>query len=175
MNLLPSIHRKIIKNEIVLKFLVSLLLIFSFWGVLFAAAAYNTAFYLNIQREAIEERIAVELGTDEAGEVIIIEEEINSLNETLSDIDKINNLDSLNFPYILRIIGGITPAGVSLDSFSFSRGAINIKGHADFREQVIELENRIKSEQSFSNLISPLSNIVKEGDIDFNFTFSVKN
>jgi hypothetical protein len=51
---------------------------------------------------------------------------------------------------------------------------INITGFAPRRKQVLELEKLFRSSPMFSDIVSPVENIISLIDIDFNFTFRLK-
>lgn len=51
---------------------------------------------------------------------------------------------------------------------------VKILGFAPDRQQVIEFKEKLEAEKSFTNVISPLQNILKSKNIDFEFTFRIK-
>lgn len=51
---------------------------------------------------------------------------------------------------------------------------ITLSGHAATREQVLLIESALKNDPLFSNVPSPLQNIIKPTEIDFSFTFRLK-
>lgn len=173
MNLLPQQQKDAIYKDILVRVFSVALLVVSFWALIFIVLAYNTALYLNLQMPAIEERLKMERETQKANIVQSVEGGINKLNETLLSIDKIRKKETFNFPYILRLAGETVPKGANLRSITFQNEMMTISGYADERVQVLKLKENLEKESTFKNLISPLSNIVKERDINFTFTFSL--
>lgn len=173
MNLLPQEKKKYLIHELIFRFVIVVFFIVYLWSVIFLVISYNSALYLNAQMPALEERIDIERKAEKSSEAANIEEEIKELNEILQTIEKVRQKESFNFPQILRVIGSLVPNGVIMNSITFQGGTINLKGHADSRQGVLLLKENLEKEESFQNVVSPLSNIVKEKDIDFNFSFSL--
>ena len=102
-----------------------------------------------------------------------VESDIEDLNDILLTIDKIRKKESFNFPYILRVLGRMAPEGVVFRTITFRGENIGIQGHAEGREGVLALKKNLEEEPLFTNIFSPLSNIVKERDINFTFNFAI--
>ena len=51
---------------------------------------------------------------------------------------------------------------------------VDILGFAPKREQVLQIEEALEKESEFSNLVSPIENIISPTDINFSFTFEIK-
>ena len=173
MNLLPLQQKDAIYKDVLARFFSVALLIVAFWILIFFVLAYNAVFYLNLQIPAIEERLNAESETQKANIVQSVENDISELNEALLRIEIIRKKEAFNFPYILRLVGGAVPGGANLRNITFQSEMMTISGHADERAQVLELEDMLKQEPIFKDLDSPLSNIVKERDINFTFSFSL--
>lgn len=173
MNLLSRRQKDAVMKDVASRFFGVLLALFSFWTLVFLVISYNSVLYLDMQIPSIEERIKQEGVTSKSNIVKTVEEEINTLNKILVRIDRIRKEKLFNFPHILRVIGDIMPEGLELQSISFQGEIISIRGHADKRAGVIELKERLEKEPVFHDVTSPLSNIIKEEDIDFNFSFSL--
>ncbi len=173
MNLLPPYQREIIREAITTRFLFVALGIMSFLALIFLVLMYNVLLYINLQTPAVIGRLATEQGTQKANQVALVERDINELNSALINIDKIRKKESFNFPYILRVIGSVMPKGTKMKSITYQGGNIAISGHADERPQVLKLKENLEKEKVFKNINSPLSNIIKERDINFSFSFSL--
>lgn len=173
MNLLPPYQREIIQKEIIARLLFVALGIMSFFALIFLVLMYNVLLYINLQTPAVITRLAAEQGTQKANMVELVEKDINELNSALVSIDKIRKKEAFNFPYILRVIGAVMPQGAKVKSITYQSGNLVISGHADERPQVLKLKENLEKEKVFKNINSPLSNIIKERDINFNFSFSI--
>ena len=173
MNLLPQKQKEELVRDTKVRFIKVLFSVVYLWAIIVLVISYNSVLYLNAQTPAIEERIERELQTEKSSMAQSIESEINELNSTLLNIDKTRKQESFNFPYILRVVGSVIPEGVVLKSIIFQNGAMNLRGHADTRAGVLLLKENLENAEEFHDVISPLSNIVKEENIDFNFSFSL--
>lgn len=173
MNLLSPQQKGEIQTDIFKRFLFVFSGIFLLWAATFVALAYNTALYLELQIPSIEERLQAEQETQRANIVQEVEGDIRELNDTLLTIEEIREKGSFNFPYILRVLGRMVPEGTTLRSITFQGKNMIIQGHADERQGVLTLKENLEKESIFTNVLSPLSNIVKERDIDFSFNFSI--
>lgn len=173
MNLLPQYQKDIIQWDILRRFIFVFLGIVFFWAMIFLVLAYNSVLYLEAQIPAVEARLRAEQETQKANIVMEVESDIKDLNEVLLTIDKIRKKESFNFPYILRVLGSMAPEGVVFRTITFRGKDIDIQGHAEGRAGVLALNKNLQEQSIFTNIVSPLSNIVKEQDINFTFNFSI--
>jgi hypothetical protein len=67
-------------------------------------------------------------------------------------------------------------AGILITDFSLVKSTdkvdISINGVATNRQSLITFKDRLNSSGNFSNVVSPISNLAKDKDIDFQITFS---
>ena len=173
MNLLPPKQKDVVQRDVFNRFLFMFLGIAFLWAMVFLVLAYNSVLYLELQIPAIQERLRAEQETQKANSVMKVESDIKDLNEVLLTIDKIRKKESFNFPYILRVLGRMAPEGVVFRTITFRGEDIGIQGHAERRAGVLTLKKNLEEEPIFTNIVSPLSNIIKEQDIDFTFNFSI--
>lgn len=170
---MPQNQKKELMRDTQIRFIAVFTFIIFLWALIFLVISYNSVLYLRAQLPAIEDRITLEFETERASTAGIIKAEIDELNEVLLTIDKIRQKDQLNFPQIFRMLGSVAPEGANLTNIAFQDGIVNLRGHAETRADVLLFKENLENEESFYNVISPLSNIVKESDIDFNFSFSL--
>lgn len=173
MNLLSHKQKNAIQRDVFNRFLFVFLGIAFLWAMVFLVLAYNSVLYLELQIPAVQERLRVEQETQKANIVMEVESGIKDLNKVLLTIDTIRKKESFNFPYILRVLGRMAPEGVVFRTITFRGKGIGIQGHAERRAGVLALKKSLEEEPIFTNIVSPLSNIVKEQDINFTFNFSI--
>lgn len=171
MNLLSGQQKDGLYAGILARFFGVALVIVSFWGAVFLVFAYTSVWYLAIQIPALEQRLANEQNSETSRSLIAIDEEIGKLNATLSDIEKVRNKKSLYFPSILRKMTELMPSGVTLKRVSFHGQSMSIEGRADQRTDAFAFKGKLESDSLCKKLSSPL--IVKEKNIDFNFTCAI--
>ena len=173
MNLLSHKQKDVIRKDVFSRLLFVFLGIVFLSAMVFLVLAYNSVLYLELQIPAIEERLRIEQETQKANIVMEVESDIEDLNDILLTIDKIRKKESFNFPYILRVLGRMAPEGVVFRTITFRGENIGIQGHAEGRAGVLALKKNLEEEPLFTNIFSPLSNIVKERDINFTFNFAI--
>lgn len=106
------------------------------------------------------------------------QKKIESANTKFQKLSSFYN-QRVYFSQVLGKISAIVPANLYLTEISLAYSKegdkINgsISGYAPFIEDVIKLEDSFKKEKQFQEVNFPLSNWVKETDIDFYVTFSI--
>lgn len=105
-------------------------------------------------------------------QLVKIEEKIENVNQQLAKINLKQN-ELVVWTPILEELAKITPSGVYLLNFSYrlSVNKINLSGWAENRDKLIRFKDLLEESSLFINLESPLSNLIKQNDINFNFTF----
>ncbi len=100
-----------------------------------------------------------------------VEGKIESINQEAKNIlDKQDKL--IVWTPIMENLSKVTPDGVYLINFSYraSNDQINITGWARNRDKLLSFENSLKDSMYFEDVDSPLSNLIKQSDINFSFT-----
>jgi len=82
----------------------------------------------------------------------------------------------------LLIWGKVTadkPAGVKIDSFSYSKNnektAVVISGKSSVRESLISFAKKLEAQETFENVNLPVSDLARERNLDFSITFGIKS
>lgn len=176
-NFLPQKFKKKLKDEINSHLLYVATVAVIVWAAVFGISLFAALQFLNIQNAALEENITKISGLKETEEARDLEEEISEFNRLLvrfQEIEKENTYDAVE---LIRRVSNAVPAGVSLNSLSFhsTTDRIFIDGHANLRTQVIALQNNLEENEAFANVDSPLSNLLKSEDIEFQFTISLSD
>lgn len=111
----------------------------------------------------------------------IIEEQVNKLNKELSGfinqrLEYVNQIqkEQIVWSLILAKIAQITPAGIRFDSTEINNDKIEISGYAKTRDDVANFQKILEQEPQFIEIYSPLSNFVKQKDVNFIFSFKIK-
>jgi len=99
---------------------------------------------------------------------------IVALNNYLKQIENLQT-NQKSYSHLLISLAELVPDGVRLDNFSVDEaGAATLAGFAAKREQVMAFQDVLNKSGFFEKINNPLSNIVKETDITFTFTFDLK-
>ena len=173
-NLLPPQRKKEINLDKMNRWLIffgSGLLILI---LIFVLLALNSYFYLLITLSSQQKLIDRSQGGSELQEVNQLEEEINQANQK---IDQIYNLQSqfIHWTPVIEELIDLTPSGIYFTNFSYQQTAnqVQLSGHAKKREDLLQLKKSIESSQYFQEIESPLTNLLKQEDIDFNLNFNI--
>jgi Tfp pilus assembly protein PilN len=171
MNLLPQQKKDDIQKEIFLKFLTVILALVSFWSSVILVLILNAILYISAQIPAIEERMVIEQGSTSAQVYEGLKEQINELNTTLAQVDKIRNRGLFDPVVILSEVSSVVPDGITLKNLSYREDVLVLSGHANLREQVLSLKKSLENDALCASVTS--AEITQEFDVEFNFTCSL--
>jgi len=100
---------------------------------------------------------------------------VNTLNADLKTISNLQK-NQKNYSHLLISLADLVPDGIRITNLSFNeKNAASLSGHAQRREQIIAFQEALEKSNLFENIKNPLENLVKQTDIDFNFSFTIKN
>jgi Tfp pilus assembly protein PilN len=171
LNLLPPKEKKELELAELNRLAVSLAFRFLIILIIFVLLLANTYFCLSILIKAQKDLIEIRQSDKEAQHQTEFEEKIKQINREAKQIyAKQNNL--IVWTPILEKLSKSTPQGVYLINFSYqaSNNQIKISGWAKNRDRLLAFENSLKEVSYFEEVQSPLSNLIKQADINFSFT-----
>ncbi|HTK04359.1 MAG TPA: PilN domain-containing protein [Candidatus Eisenbacteria bacterium] len=105
----------------------------------------------------------------EPDESKVVTADIKKINDYLKRID---GLEQRFVPWsrVLEEITGYIPKGTKLSSLRIDQaGKIYVSGIAKDREDVISLQSRLEGSKTFVEIKAPLSNILQQTDVKFDF------
>ena len=76
---------------------------------------------------------------------------------------------------LLEKMAEIVPSGIYLTNFSYQTtdNQIALNGWANWRENLIDFQESLEEDALFKEIEAPLSNLIKQRDIDFSFTLKL--
>lgn len=105
--------------------------------------------------------------------LITEESKIKNLNERLRLIDE-RQTGQYRYWKILARLAELVPNGIRLNELNVQKkGDASLGGWASQREQILLFKSQLEESKYFKNIESPLANLIKQTDIDFNFNFKV--
>lgn len=114
-----------------------------------------------------------------------LEERISQLNKELAGfinqrLEYLNQIEDkkIYWSEVLEQLTIITPDNVRLvllETDKKEENKIKIGGNAKTRDDVLLFQKILEQEKQFIEIESPLSNFVKQKDVDFYFSFKIKN
>jgi Tfp pilus assembly protein PilN len=173
-NLLPSQAKKELEIERktrIITILGSLFLIFLiFLGILL----FSVKIYILSQIESQKTLVALESSYVDTPQVKELEKNITDANQKISSLILFYE-NQVDLTEVLEKISFLSPLNVYLADFNYQKekNLITLEGFAETREDFLEFKKSLEAEKEFSNLYSPISNLVKPTDIDFYITFNL--
>jgi Tfp pilus assembly protein PilN len=173
LNLLPPQEKYLLDQERFRRMIV-------FYGVaimgalLFLAAIMGAIWlYVDIQLRATNDEFNSSQASMSGTDLKTQQDAVTALNNELKKISLAQN-NQKKYSSLLASLAGLVIDGVRLDTLSIGAdGAVSIEGYAQKREQVISFHDALEKSGLFANVDNPLSNLVKETDINFSFSCKI--
>lgn len=172
LNLLPL--REVKKLEI--KRFSELLGCFAVWIlfflIIFSLFLTSVIFCLSIILKSQTELIEIRNNDQKTQYLTEIEDKTKELNKGLALIN-LKQKETILWTPIIEELSKITPVGVILTNFSYqvSLNQISLRGIADTREDFLYFQDKLGESTCFSEIEAPLSNLIKQNDVNFVFNF----
>lgn len=176
-NLLPKIRLEEVRYRNVLSGLY-----LAFWITLASFALvflvqFTVKVYLDSQLQAVSDNIGQLRSQVNKEENAQVKAQIKDVNNRILDYKRLAE-NSPKWSKVLKAFAVLPPAGVQINSLSvnFDQKSLFITGFAPTRELVIALYNSIRQDdQHFYNIDYPLENVAKATNVNFHFTFYIKD
>ena len=171
LNLLPSKDKKRLElidfSYLLIFFGFRLVIIFIIFILILVATYFSLFILVNAQDDLIEARQS----NEKTQLQIEIEEKIEQINKEARRVH-IKQSELIVWTPILEKLSEITLQGIYLTNFSYlsTDNKINLTGFAEDRDSLLVFEDSLEEIPYFKEVIAPLSNLIKQTDINFNFT-----
>lgn len=174
-NLLPpkakqKLKLSILEREIIIvgSLIISLVLsLMIFLGVIFLILYRN-------QIQVQESNVLLGQAQELEEQVSALNKELaNFINQQLEYISQIQK-SQISWSAILEKLAQITPSNTRLEFLEILDNKVQINGFARSRDDVLSFQRILEQEKQFTEIESPLSNFVKQKDINFTFSFKLK-
>lgn len=174
LNLLPPLEKKELELEAISYWLAFFCASLLMLVIVFTLLCFSSYLHLSILIGGQEKQIETAESDAKGQELIQIEEKINDINQKISKIDQLQH-GFVCWTPILENISALVPNGIYLENLAFQakNSEVKLSGHADLREQVIKLSERIEENSLFIDINDPLSNLISKEDINFTFDFKI--
>ncbi len=178
-NVLPEIFRKEIKSEYYLRYSVVILIAIIFLQIsflVFIFPSWLNSFYRQKEILAEAKWQKSKIVSKNADSIL---QTINSTNQNLNVI--LNNFNySAVLPIVKEIISNKTSA-ITLTEFTYNNFAatpiapMTISGVSRTREDLISFVDKLENLGDFSGVVSPISNLTKDNNINFVISLNTKS
>ncbi len=173
-NLLPN-ENKIANKKDYLRRLFTVAGVFSFIIITVSLILFLPAFFsLFFEGRDLAAQLAVLKEGDASVGTKNVYSDLNDLNSKLSFYEK--NKDEVVISVLIAKIVSLKTNGVKINYFKYEKdknARIMINGKSANRSDLINFKKKLEDDESFSSISSPLSNLLKDTDINFNMTIEL--
>jgi Tfp pilus assembly protein PilN len=172
LNLLPPQQKKEIEltnfNHLIVSLGVWLLSILIVFSLLLANAYFCLCIFLRTQNALIEEK----QHDKENQHLTEMEESIKQANRQVNEVFT-KGKELIVWTPLLEELAGMVPNGIYLKNFSFQTDTrrITISGWANTRDILLAFQESLEGSPCFTDIQSPLANLIKQENIYFSFNF----
>jgi len=172
LNLLPLREIKKLEIRRFGELLSSFAIWILFFLIIFSLFLSSIIFSLSIILKSQIELIEIRNNDQKTQHLTEIENRTKELNKSLTIIN-LKQKEIILWTPIIEELSKITPVGVYLTNFSYqiSLDKISLRGSADTRENFLSFQDKLGESTCFSEIEAPLSNLIKQNDVDFVFNF----
>ncbi|RJQ13909.1 hypothetical protein C4553_02035 [Candidatus Parcubacteria bacterium] len=174
-NLLPPEKKKDYRTELnrrlIVFYSVGLLVVLG----IFVSLLLSINLYLSIESGTLNEEIATLESLPRNKELRKLELTLRDLSATLANTSAVKKELSPIHGFF-NDLAAARPTGVYLLSFSFDRQQLkaSLRGFAPTRNEVIRFKENLEKVGWVAGVESPLSNVIRERDINFDFSIDLK-
>lgn len=161
LNLIPEKEKIILRRERIYQFIFISLFVFLLGTVI-------VSFELSLARDVLKDNLSIY--TASVGKEQEFIEKIKKLNLKFALIDEIQSR-YLEVSPILIHLAEINPAGSYIKYFNLDREKKEwqIKGKIKARRELLEFQSNLEKSKFFKEIEAPLSNLLRQENIDFEF------
>jgi len=142
--------------------------------LIFLAMLSSIWLYSLIQLNSIQ-GIADELEASPQNQIFKdIKKEIDGINQKLQSFNKLKSQE-MDYSFYLQKLTELTNPGIKFNSVLFDGNKVSLAGQAVSREALLSFKDALEGSSFFQNVNTPLSNFLKQNNIDFTFSFELKN
>ena len=172
LNLLPPQEKKRLELTKFNSLLAFLTVWFSVFLIIFVLLLLSAFFSLSILLQEQRKLIEIRQSDPKTQYLLEIEEKIKQTNQIIKQV-QLKQSEIILWTPLLEEISEIVPSGIYLNNFSFrtAKNQISLNGWANYRENLLGFQKSLEESSFFEEIEAPLANLIKQKDIDFNFTF----
>ncbi|MDP3056932.1 MAG: PilN domain-containing protein [bacterium] len=170
LNLLPPGRKEIFRWRQYIKKVILNGIGIIFLLICFSVPLFAINIYLQGEINVLDTQIDSYEKTESVHQLNSMEKSFKQINNALVKIDKIGG-EQIYWIDVLEKITTIIPPNIQIFSLQIDPdGGFIVVGNAKTREDVLEFGKRLKNSSDFSNIQTPLDNLIKSDDVDFKFS-----
>lgn len=151
------------------------------WFLMLALSVFALGILARSERQLVDDRFSAKekmlIGT-EAGELKV---ELAKLAAEIKAIEATEQVRVLPVGFLQKVLIS-KPAGVKINGIFFARGistdseaVIELSGAANNRRSLLAFLEQLRADKSFTAVDSPVSNLIKENNVDFSLKLRLTN
>lgn len=175
LNLLPLQEKEKVRMELTTSFLIHLGTRLFFLAAISMGLLFSIYLYSSIITEAQLELVKSQEGLLEEEEFKNIEKNLQISNDAIKEVHSLER-GFLIYSKIIEEFAGLVPSKIYVKNLSISLNAkqFNVNGYAETREEMLAFKKKLEENRAFSNVYSPISNLLVPKDVNFAFTITLK-
>ena len=177
MSLLTKNYQRAFRRERILKIFTALFFLFSssvLVGFVFMLPSY---FIVVFSKDDVLRRLHSEEEVLSRREVGKLEAAISKVNKTISTYES-NEIRRRSFSDLLIKVFMLTPQNIKILNINLKKSKdvflLDIAGNALAREDLLGYISTLEATPDFSEVLSPINNLLEESDINFTITLKIK-
>lgn len=175
--LLPTIYHKTVRREKIFRLITMFFLLLSAVAVSGIVFLFPSYFVLIFSRDDVLRRLDVQQRAFERQDISSFEESIATINRRAATLQKSESLRHALAPLLARI-ADVDTVGIRLQSIDLranTQGSFIfvLRGTATTRDAFLSYVKQLKGISVFSSVRSPISNILKESDVQFELEIAI--
>lgn len=174
LNLLPEEKKLLAEQRMHFRFLVWQIFLFFSLEVFFLGILIVISTLLSFEQKH-QELLGQDFNRfhDEDKKLRLYEEKFRATNEQVRAASLINK-NHYFFTNIFLLLDRHVSDAIRLEHVSTKELTVFLSGTADTREDLISFDEKLKNETCFSSVNLPLSNLLSQKDINFQFDITIK-
>ncbi|MBI4708839.1 MAG: PilN domain-containing protein [Candidatus Portnoybacteria bacterium] len=173
LNLLPPEEKVNISRGLALRRGIAFGSFFLFLIFIFLVLLASIWFYLFIQAQSIENIIKKNEPSQENKTLLEFKKEVGELNLGLQNAVQIEG-QIKRYSSMIEELASLASGGIKFKELSFDENKVSLAGLALTRAELLAFKEALEKSSNFENVESPLSNLLKQNNIDFSFVFKIK-
>ena len=142
-------------------------------GLIFFASLWGSRHVLNLNFDLVSSEGQQDVNQEKYRKIDEYDQEFRRINSELKAISLVKG-DQLYWSKMFRVLNKDISSGISLDEVSTKNYAVFISGKAIDRDTLIIFRDKLATEECFSSVDLPLSNLVSKDNVAFQMDLAVK-
>ncbi|OGF62770.1 hypothetical protein A2662_00190 [Candidatus Giovannonibacteria bacterium RIFCSPHIGHO2_01_FULL_45_33] len=177
MTFLGAKYEKAVRSEKIYKLSSAFLILLSLSVLVWIVCMAPSYFVIILSKDDILRRVDVEEAVLARRKLGDLEAETVKINKIISDYGS-NEAKRRSFSGLLISVFRASPQGISIDGVVLSKNKdgvfiLNLQGNASVREELISYVSVLEKLPAFSEVDSPISNLLEESNARFNLNLKI--